>query len=184
MEQVLMLSQRFQDFLHSGINYTSHLVVNHAGCFFTYLFSRKLGNLGLKIGGGLSLICDCAQIVGHSVDSYHTAGNVGGSLQIVLRSCGDVMEDNEFRSSSSQEHVDLLQEFLSGHEISIFRGQLQSESKSAYASRHDGDLMNFFRCGPKRRYQRMPRFVISNGFLFFFIQPAVSLFQTGSYENK
>ena len=55
----------------------------------------------------------------HPVAGDHVARHVGGPLEVVLSPCRDIPEDEFFRDTAAEQHVEPVQELGAGHEISI-----------------------------------------------------------------
>ena len=114
----------------------------------------------------------------HAIVHDHAAGDLRGAFQVVLGARGDISENNFLGHSAAEKDQKPVPEFVPGHEVPVFGGELLGVSEGCDAPRNNGYLTHRVRIGKHHGDKRMPRFVI--GYYLFFLRAhrPVSFFES------
>ena len=111
------------------------------------------------------VIADDTDMIRHSVTGYHTAGCLGGFLNITGCSGGNISEDDLLRNTSSQRYHDILEHTALGGEHLILFRQGHGITGGSHTGRNNGYGVDRSHIRQHMEQDRMTGFVICRDLL-------------------
>ena len=130
------------------------------------------------------IITDDTDMIRHSVTGYHTAGCLGGFLNITGSSCGDITEDDLLRNTSSQRYHDILEHTALGGEHLILFRQGHGITGSSHSGRDNGYGIDRSHIRKYMEQDRMACFVVCSDLLLLVGNDTALLLRTDSHFDK
>ena len=130
------------------------------------------------------VIADDTDIIRHSVTGYHTAGCLGGFLNITGCSGGNISEDDLLCDTSAQRYHNILEHTALGGEHLILFRQRHGVTGCPYAGRNNGYAVDRSHIGQYMEQDRMTCFVICRDLLLLVGNNTALLLRTDSYFDK
>ena len=165
MELVHVLGQGTAAGLIGLVDDIPHLAVNLGGSALAVALAHAqiAAQEGLLLGGAVD---HRAQPLGETVLGDHLAGDVGGLLQVVGSTGGDVVQDQLFGHAAAQTGDDILKHLALGDVAAVFFGQVHGVA-AGLAAGDNGNLMDAGVMLAVEARHRVARLVIG-GELFLF----------------
>ena len=130
------------------------------------------------------VIADDTDMIRHSVTGYHTAGCLGGFLNITGCSGGNISEDDLLRNTSSQRYHDILEHTALGGEHLILFRQGHGITGGSHTGRNNGYGVDRSHIRQHMEQDRMTCLVICRNLLLLVGNNAALLLCTDSYFDK
>ena len=110
----------------------------------------------------VAVVVDRPKSVAHPELGHHGAGDIGGALQVVLRTGRNLAQRDLFGRPAAQQHGELAVQIAARHQIAILERQLHRVPERAEAALHDRDLVDRIEPGQDCRDDRVPRLMVGD----------------------
>ena len=162
---IFILFKNFTSFRKTFIDNLFNFTVNHTSFFFR-IWNTVLIISSNKHLASFSTKVNCSNCITHSIFSNHCTGKVSCSFNVAWSTSSDVIKEQFFRSTSTEQHCNFVKHFSTSH-VCMIIFWLTHCITSGSTTLNDWNFVNRLIVFNTSSNNSMSRFVISSNFLVF-----------------